>query len=231
VRRVVREVAASMRNEYSWWMYEIGHWASLIGLTWGFNYRYEGRRNVPKTGPALLLANHQSFFDPSIVGCAARRHLCYLARKTLFRGWFGALIRRVNAVPVDQEGVAKEGLKTILEQLKVGQAVLVFPEGERTATGEVQPLKPGVLLLINRIDAPIIPIGIAGAFAALPKTRHWPKLSPFILPPTEASIAVSIGKPICPARYRNMPRAEALAELREELLRAKERAERLRRKG
>ena len=220
-----------MRNEYSRLLYEMGYWLSQVGLTWGFNYRYEGRRNVPRNGPALLLANHQSFFDPSIVGCAARRHLCFLARKTLFRNpLFGALIRRCNAVPVDQEGVAKEGLKTILEQLKFGQAVLVFPEGERTATGEVQPLKPGVLLLINRIEAPIVPIGIAGAYNALPRTRHWPKLSPLILPPTDASIAVSIGKPISPARYRNMPRPQALAELREELLRAKERAERLRRK-
>ncbi len=220
-----------MRNEYSWLLYEMGYWSSLIGLTWGFNYRYEGRRNVPPSGPALLLANHQSFLDPSIVGCAARRHLCYLARKTLWRNrLFGALIRRLNAVPVDQEGVAKEGLKRILEQLKLGQAVLVFPEGERTRTGEVQPLKPGVLLLINRTEAPIVPVGIAGAFAALPRTRHWPKLSPLILPPTEASIAVSIGKPISPARFRNIPRAEALAELREELLRAKQQAERLRRK-
>jgi 1-acyl-sn-glycerol-3-phosphate acyltransferase len=219
-----------MRDGHSWFLYEMGYWLSITGLTVGFNYRSEGRRNIPRRGPALLLANHQSFFDPSIVGSATRRHLCFLARKTLFRGLFGRLIRRLNAVPVDQEGVAKEGLKMILEQLKAGQAVLVFPEGERTATGEVQPLKPGVLLLINRIDAPIVPIGIAGAFAALPRTRHWPKLSPLILPPTEAAIAVSIGKPISAQHYRDMPREQALAELREELIRAKERAERLRRK-
>lgn len=220
-----------MQYEYSRFLYEIGHWLSLVTLTWGFNYRYEGRRNVPKTGPALLLANHQSFLDPLIAGCAARRHLCFLARKTLFRNrLFGGFIRRVNAVPVDQEGVAKEGLKTILEQLKAGQAVLVFPEGERTATGEIQALKPGVLLLINRIEAPIVPIGIAGAFTALPRTRNWPKLSPFLLPPTDASIAVSIGKPVSPAHFRNMPREQALKELREELTHAKERAERLRRK-
>jgi 1-acyl-sn-glycerol-3-phosphate acyltransferase len=220
-----------MRDGHSWFLYEIGYWLSITGLTVGFSYRYEGRRNIPRDGPALLLANHQSFFDPSIVGSTTRRHLCFLARKTLFRGPFGALIRRLNAVPVDQEGVAKEGLKTILEQLKAGQAVLVFPEGERTATGEVQTLKPGVLLLIKRIAAPIIPIGIAGAFDALPRSRKWPKLSPFFLPTTGADIAVSVGEPIPAERYRVMPRAQVLAELQGELERVKERAERLRRKG
>jgi 1-acyl-sn-glycerol-3-phosphate acyltransferase len=219
-----------MRHGHSWLLYEIGYWLSLTGLTLGFRYRFEGRRNIPATGPALLLANHQSFLDPSAVGCATRRHLCFLARKTLFRGWFGRLIRRLNAVPVDQEGIAKEGLKNILEQLKAGQAVLVFPEGERTWTGEVQPLKPGFLLLIKRIDAPIVPIGVAGAFQALPRTRKWPKLSPLFWPARGADIAVSIGKPIPAERYRDMPREQVLAELHEELKCAAERAQRLRRK-
>jgi 1-acyl-sn-glycerol-3-phosphate acyltransferase len=220
-----------MRTEYSWLLYEAGFWLTRTLLTWGFHYRYEGSQNVPRSGPVLLLANHQSFLDPPIVGCAIRRHLCFLARKTLFRNrFFAGLIRRLNAVPVDQEGIAKEGLKTILEELKAGQAVLVFPEGNRTHTGEVQLLKPGILLLIKRIETPIVPIGIAGAFDALPRTRKWPKLSPFFLPTTGADLAVSIGKPIPAARYRDMPREQALAELREELQRAKERAEHLRRK-
>jgi 1-acyl-sn-glycerol-3-phosphate acyltransferase len=220
-----------MRRKYSHFLYEMGHWISFTGLTWGFNYRFEGREFIPPTGPALLISNHQSFLDPSIVGCAARRHLCFLARKTLFRNrFFAALIHRLNAVPVDQEGVAKEGLKTILEELKAGQAVLVFPEGERTATGEIQALKPGILLLIKRMHAPIVPIGIAGAFDALPRSRHWPKLSPFFLPPTGADIAVSIGRPISPERYRDMSRELVLKELQQELQHAKQRAERLRRK-
>jgi 1-acyl-sn-glycerol-3-phosphate acyltransferase len=220
-----------MHAGHSWLLYEIGYWLSVTSLTVGFRYRFEGRRNIPRSGPALLIANHQSFLDPPIVGCGTRRHLCFLARKTLFRGLFGKLIGRLNAVPVDQEGVAKEGLKTILEQLKAGEAVLMFPEGERTHTGEVQSLKPGVLLLIKRMAAPIVPIGIAGAFDALPRTRKWPKLSPLFLPPTGADIAVSFGEPIPAERYRDMPREQVLAELHAELQRVKERAERLRRKG
>lgn len=220
-----------MAEGHSRALYGTGYWLSVVGLTLGFSYRYEGRRNVPRSGPALLLSNHESYLDPLIVGAAAHRHLCFLARKTLFRNkFFGDLIRRTNAVPVDQEGIAKEGLKAILERLKGGEAVLVFPEGERTATGEMQPLKPGILLLIKRIEAPIVPVGLAGAFHALPRTAKWPRLSPLFWPATGSGIAVSIGKPIPAARYRDMPRDEVLADLHREMARCKQRAERLRRK-
>jgi 1-acyl-sn-glycerol-3-phosphate acyltransferase len=220
-----------MRRRYSWLLYEMGYWLSITGFTFGFSYRFEGRRNMPRRGPVLVIANHQSYLDPLIVGCATRRHLCFLARKTLFRGWFGRLIRRCNAVSIDQHGVAKEGLRTILEQLKAGQAVLMFPEGERTWTGEVQPLKPGILVLLKRMAVPIVPVGIAGAFEALPRTRNWPKLSPVFLPTRGADITVSIGEPLAAERFADMPREQVLAELQKDLERVKERAERLRRKS
>ena len=148
----------------------------------------------------------------------------------LFSAGFGGLIRRLHAVPVDQDGIAKEGLRTILDQLKAGRAVLVFPEGERTGTGELQPLKPGILLLLKRIAAPIVPVGIAGAFDALPRSRKWPKLSPFFLPTTGADIAVSIGKPIPAERLADMPREHVMKELTEELKCVAQRVQQLRRK-
>src|SRR5215468_8422770 len=92
---------------YAW--YEATYWLSALVMTTGFSLRTVGRRNVPRRGPALLLANHQSFLDPVLAGLAARRHLCFLARKTLFRNRaFGGIIRSLHAVPIDQEGVGKE---------------------------------------------------------------------------------------------------------------------------
>jgi 1-acyl-sn-glycerol-3-phosphate acyltransferase len=196
-----------------------------------FDLRFEGKANVPKQGPVLLIANHASFLDPAAVGVAMPRHICYLARKTLFRGLFGKLIDSLNAIPVDQESVGKEGLTAILKHLQAGRAVLVFPEGQRTLTGDLQPLRPGILLLIKRIDALILPVAISGAYEALPRTRNWPRLSPFFLPATGSDITVSVGTPIPAKRYRDMPREQILSDLHEELKRVKERADRLRRKG
>ena len=215
----------------SYLLYGASYWAFQALATLGLSYRFEGRRNVPRRGPALLVANHESFLDPVLVGMASSRQICYLARKTLFKNrLFGAYLRTVRSVPVDQEGVAKEGLKTVLELLKAGEVVLVFPEGERTWTGQMQPLKPGVQLLIKRAQVPVIPVGVAGAFQAFPRTRKLPNLSPLFLPATGASVAVSVGKPQPAARYTELPRDQLLVELAREVGAMRERAERLRRK-
>jgi 1-acyl-sn-glycerol-3-phosphate acyltransferase len=220
-----------MRGWRSYLLYEGCYWAFQALGTLGLSYRFEGRRNVPRRGPALLIANHESYFDPVLVGMASSRQICYLARKTLFNNKvFGAFLRTVRTFPVDQEGVAKEGLKTVLELLKAGEVVLIFPEGERTWDGEMQPLKPGVQLLVKRTQAPVIPVGVAGAFQALPRQRKLPRLSPLFLPATGAAVAVSVGEPRPAARYADLPRDQLLVELAREIGVMRERAERLRRK-
>src|ERR1700761_1742760 len=113
--------------------YDFNYSAIWCGFHLAWSYRSVGFRYVPQRGPVLVVCNHQSFIDPLLVGLAVRRRFTYLARKTLFRSpVFGGYLRSVRCIPVDQEGVAKEGLKAVLEKLKQGNAVLVFPEGERT---------------------------------------------------------------------------------------------------
>jgi 1-acyl-sn-glycerol-3-phosphate acyltransferase len=207
-------------------------WLSFTGVTFGFSLRTQGYQHVPAEGAALLIANHQSFMDPVLVGLAARRHLHYLARKTLFRHWGLAwLMRSLNGVPVDQEGFAREGLKTMLEQLHAGHAVVVFPEGERTADGSMKPFRPGIHLLIKRLAMPIVPVGIAGAFNAWPRQRAFPLPAPLFWPAWQGTIAVSIGRPIESTSLKDKPRTQALEELFLAVQKHQERAEHLRRKS
>ena len=216
-----------------WWSYlwyEVVYGVTSSAAFLGLSFRVEGARHVPKDGPALLIANHQSFLDPPLIGCAVRRHVTYLARETLFRNpFFAWFIRSVGAVPIDQEGFARQGLKTILEELKKGNAVLVFPEGERTPHGRMQPLKPGIMLLLKRVQTAIVPIGIAGAYDAYPRGQAAPIPSPLFLPPNGRTVAVSIGQPLDSRRYDKMDREQALAELFQEIQKVQARAERLRR--
>jgi 1-acyl-sn-glycerol-3-phosphate acyltransferase len=222
----------SLRAWLDFALYEATYWVSMALMTLGFSLRSEGRQHVPRAGSALLVANHQSFLDPMLVGLCSRRHLCFLARKTLFRfppfGWF---IRTLGAVPIDQEGVGKEGLRTILEELRAGRAVVVFPEGTRTPDGAMHELRPGIHLLIKRTQAPIIPVGIAGAFQAMPIGQTLPTPAPLFLPAGKSTLAVTVGRPLDARHYAAMDRDAALAELFIELRKVAQRAERLRRKA
>ncbi len=210
-------------------LYRASDWAAFYVFTFGWGFRVTGRGHVPRTGPALLVANHQSLLDPVLVGAAAPRWLTYLARSNL---WHNRALARVidayGAVPIDR-GFGKEGLQTVLEQLAKGKAVLMFPEGERTHTGELQPLKPGVSLLVRRVTCPIVPVGVAGAYRAWPRTRTWPRLDPLMLATRGRAIAVAFGEPIDPARYKGMEREAMLADLLGEIRKAYEAAERVRR--
>ena len=212
---------------HEWW-----YWVARVGMLLGFSFRTQGGRRVPRRGPILIIANHQSFFDPIALSLACPRRLLFLARKSLFKPpWFGWLITSLGGVPMDQEGVAKEGLKAILRHLQAGEAVVVFPEGTRTENGEMSPLKPGVQLLIKRTQAPIVPMGIAGAFEALPYWRKIPTLSPLFLPAGKSTIAVWVGRPLDAGRFVDLPREQLVAELTVELQKAKDQAERLRRRS
>src|SRR5260370_22990757 len=185
-----------MHNILPYLWYETCFWVSGPAMTLGFSLRTEGMRHVPETGPALLIANHQSYLDPDLVGIAARRHLCFLARKTLFQSKFFALfIRSLQAVPIDHKGIGIDGIREILEQLEAGRAVLVFPEGERTHDGHINQLRPGVALLIQRAQSPVVPAGIAGAHEAWPRQRAFPIPAPLFFADQRGRICVSIGLP------------------------------------
>jgi 1-acyl-sn-glycerol-3-phosphate acyltransferase len=105
----------------------------------------------------------------------------------------------------------------------------MFPEGERTHDGTQQPFRPGISLLIKRARAPIVPAGIAGGYAAWSRHRKLPRLAPLFLPPSDATIAVSVGRPIDPARYEKVSREEMLEDLRQAVRAEMDKAERLRR--
>src|SRR5262249_11885257 len=76
------------RSVWSVLRYETGHFVAPLVMALGFRLRVDGRRHVPRRGPVLLVANHQSYLDPVLVGLACPRRLHYLARKTLFRNPF-----------------------------------------------------------------------------------------------------------------------------------------------
>jgi len=170
-----------------------------------YRIRCEGRQYIPREGGALVLSNHQSHFDPILVGLACDRRLNYLARETLFRfPPFRWLIRSLDAIPIDREGLGLNGLKETLRRIKRGEMVLMFPEGTRTPDGEVHALKPGFCALARRLDVPLLPVAIDGAFDV------WPRSSTF---PRGGRIDVQFGPPIMPDEIARFEERELVAEV------------------
>ena len=159
--------------------YWIGFTLSLLFFRCFFLLRIVGKKKIKeswKEGGVLIVANHASYFDPPVVGVSYGKKTAFLARKTLFKkGFFGWLYPKLNAIPVDQDGPDMSSLKRIIKELKNGNPVLIFPEGQRSVDGKILPGEAGVGLVIAKSKAPVLPMRIFGAFEAFPRGAKIPK--------------------------------------------------------
>lgn len=176
---------------------------SRLAMSLGFGYRYFGTPRVPRTGGVLLASNHQSNFDPVLVGIALDRPIHFMARDTLFSiPGFRTVIRALNAFPVRRATADLEAMREALRRLKAGNPVLMFPEGTRTSNGEIGTVHAGVVLLAARAGVPIVPVVIDGAFEAWPRHQTFPR---------RHRLRVLFGNPIA------VPSAEARDRVLQEL--------------
>jgi 1-acyl-sn-glycerol-3-phosphate acyltransferase len=181
------------------------HITCRLGSVIFFHTRVSGRDNIPQTGGALVMSNHQSNFDPVLVGLASHRRLNFLARLTLFRfPPFRWLIHSLDSIPIDRDGTGLGGLKETLSRLKRGELVLMFPEGTRTRDGDIAPLKPGFVAIARRAGVPLLPVAIDGAFQAWPR---WRKL------PGRSIIHIAFGPPVEPVLIARLDDEQLVAEI------------------
>ena len=185
-----------------------------VGLVW-LMYRVTvyGKENIPRQGPALVLSNHQSFLDIMLCQGWLRRRFYFVPRDTLFVGFWGWMIDSFYTIPInqDQPGLKSmkamieslaggwTGTKAIIEVLKRGHIVCLYPEGARTLDGKIDEMKAGFSLLVRRSGAVMVPTVIEGAYDCWPRGQKYPKFG--------GRIGVMYGKPI---------RAEHIKELGEE---------------
>jgi 1-acyl-sn-glycerol-3-phosphate acyltransferase len=180
--------------------------ATILAVFWG--WRATGRSNVPDSGGVLLVSNHVSFLDVFALGIPLRRPLNYVARSTLFLPGLGFLISSLGAFPIQREGMGASGMKETLRRLRRGGIVTLFPEGTRSADGELGALKQGIAVLVARTGVTVVPAALAGTFVSWPRRSLLPVPSPF---------RVHYGRPIFPEEIRGLEPPAVTALIRDRI--------------
>lgn len=173
-----------------------------------------GRRRVPRTRNTLLLANHQSMIDSFVIGIAAfyPHHLTrpYLipwnaaAEENFFRNrLFAWAFDRMRCIPVRP---GRRDLKAIYRSMRALErgTMILFPEGTRSRSGEIERGRPGAGLVILGNDPTVIPVTIDGMDEVLPIGSVVPRVG--------KRITVYFGKPLDYSEFEEAPRSKETAQ-------------------
>ncbi len=162
-----------------------------------YRIRVTGQENLPHPGSALLVANHVSWLDGPLMLLTSSRPIRVLAFAGNFqRPWARRLANLFGVIlitPGPKSIIA--ALRTAREALRQGELVCIFPEGAITRTGQMQAFRPGLLKILEGVDAPVIPVyldelwGSIFSYESGKFFRKWPKRWPY-------PISISFGPPI-----------------------------------
>ena len=163
----------------------------MIAWTIGAHIRVRGSENLEPARAYVYMANHCSLVDIPALFAYLPYQFRIMAKKELFyvpfMGWH---LWTAGNFPVDRSDPRKtaHSLRKVVEGIRGGKSLAVFPEGTRSPDGKLRDFKPGSFKIAVRAGVPIVPIAIRGTHEILPKHS---------LVPRPGEVEVIIGKPIC----------------------------------
>lgn len=175
-------------------VYGLFHYLSVLVGGVAFRGDVVGADNLPRQGGFLIAANHTSHLDPFLIGAHVPQQVAFFARKTLWKpGLVAWWLDKVGTIPVDRDGGSDvTAIKRVLQALKMGRTIIMFPEGTRSSTGQLQPPKPGVGMFACRAQVPVVPARIFGSFEAFGKSGTVRLGTP---------VSVVFGRAMAPSEY------------------------------
>src|SRR5262245_43026721 len=162
-------------------------WAAIRSyLRIAHRLHVEGKENIPKDPPFVMVANHASHLDALIL--ASRLHwrlrddvYPIAAGDTFFHTPVATAFAAValNALPMwRKRGAGRHALEELRSRLVNEKCVYVlFPEGTRSRDGSINSFKAGIGMVIAGTSVPVIPCHLSGAYEAMPPDRRWPRFS------------------------------------------------------
>ena len=179
----------------------------LFCIVW-HGVEVHGRENVPSDGPVILASNHTSALDPLLIQSGSLRLVHWLMLTKYKLKPLGFLWRAIEPIALDRDNGDINKLRKIVDVLKDGQLVGLFPEGGlQRKERELQPMEPGIGMIARRSGATIVPVWIAGPALSDSMLVH-------LFKPSRSS--VTFGRPYKPDP--GMDAKQVTADLRERLL-------------
>ena len=189
-----------------------------------FRVRVRGGDQVPAKGRVILAPVHRSFIDFLIVGTTVTtRKVFFMAKDDLWSSrLLGRLLETFGAFPVNRAGADRLAMDRAQAVLEDDEALIMFPEGTRRSGPAIEDLHEGAAFLASRTGAAIIPIGVGGTSASMPKGAKVPR---------PVKVTLVVGDPIPPPQKSGSGRVarhkvhETTEQLRSELQRLYDQAE------
>ena len=185
------------RNLWWWWV--------RGALTLTERVEVVGREHLPRSIPFVLAANHSSHLDALILAMALplglRNHVFPLAAGDTFfetpaLAAFAAGM--MNALPLWRKNCGHHAIATLRRRLVAEPCgYILFPEGTRSRTGQMNPFRHGLGMIVAATSVPVIPCHLQGTFEALPPGTKWPR---------SGRIVLRIG---LPCQFENVPNERA----------------------
>lgn len=184
-------------------MYYLEIWLTRLLVLLLTSYSIRGKKNVPPSGPVLVVANHLSVSDPPVLGMCLGRRAVFMAKEELFRHWLSRyFVSQFGAFPVYRGRSNRDAFRQARQVLGQGKVLVMFPEGKRSQDGRMQPALLGSALIAYHNKVPILPVGITGTEKIRGLGWIWRR----------PRISFSIGQPFQLPHDRNTANKEQLAE-------------------
>ena len=154
-----------------------------------------GKENIPYGKPYVVAMNHVSIFDPPFVAAFWPEQLEIIGAIDVFsKPGQGQLLKLYGVIPVHRGDYDRPLFTKMISILRSGIPLLISPEGERSHKPVLHPAKPGIAYLVEKTNAPVLPVGLVGTtedFWQRAKRGQKPLLEmrigrPITLPPITA---------------------------------------------
>jgi 1-acyl-sn-glycerol-3-phosphate acyltransferase len=167
-----------------------------------YDVRVTGGEHVPRRGPFIVAANHIGWLDGPLMAIVLPRPVHAWTKAEMFTGRTGVFLRRSGQIPLDRFHADPAAVKSALRVLRAGNAVGVFPEGNR-GDGELRRFHRGAAYLALATGAPVVPVAFLGT--------RLPGAALDSRPPAGSRLEIVVGRPV-PVDRRPWPRTREHVE-------------------